>query len=111
VLVYGSIIFLLYFSLLLLNKIEKSREDITRLIREDGILHASTPVFEERPKDGLLFIIRSYNESKRIGQVVHNIQAAGYYHILIVDDGSRDSTSEVLEKFEKLILIRHAFNR
>jgi len=38
VLVYASIIFLLYFSLLLLNKAEKNREDITRLVREIGVL-------------------------------------------------------------------------
>lgn len=37
-LVYASIIFLLYFSLLLLNKAEKNREDITRLVREIGVL-------------------------------------------------------------------------
>jgi len=38
VLVYVSIIFLLYFVLLLLNKSEKNREDITRLVREIGVL-------------------------------------------------------------------------
>lgn len=38
VLVYVSIIFLLYFVLLLLNKTEKNREDITRLVREIGVL-------------------------------------------------------------------------
>ncbi|MDP2104017.1 MAG: DUF2304 domain-containing protein [Candidatus Gracilibacteria bacterium] len=38
VLVYVSIIFLLYFVLLLLNKTEKNREDVTRLVREIGVL-------------------------------------------------------------------------
>lgn len=38
VLVYVSIIFLMYFVLLLLNKSEKNREDITRLVREIGVL-------------------------------------------------------------------------
>lgn len=38
VLVYVSIIFLFYFVLLLLNKSEKNREDITRLVREIGVL-------------------------------------------------------------------------
>lgn len=38
VLVYVSIIFLLYFVLLLLNKMEKNREDITRLVREISVL-------------------------------------------------------------------------
>lgn len=38
VLVYCSIIFLIYFVLLLLNKIEKNNEDITKLVREISIL-------------------------------------------------------------------------
>lgn len=38
VLVYTSIIFLLYFVLLLLRKIEKNKEDLTRVIREIAIL-------------------------------------------------------------------------
>ncbi len=38
VLVYVSIVFLFYFVLLLLNKAEKNREDITRLVREIGVL-------------------------------------------------------------------------
>ncbi len=38
VLVYMSIVFLFYFVLLLLNKAEKNREDITRLVREIGVL-------------------------------------------------------------------------
>ncbi len=40
VLVYTSIIFLLYFTLLLLAKNEKNREDITRLIREISFLES-----------------------------------------------------------------------
>lgn len=40
VLVYTSIIFLLYFSLLLLAKSEKNREDITKLVREISILES-----------------------------------------------------------------------
>lgn len=38
VLVYVSIVFLFYFVLLLLNKSEKNREDITRLVREISVL-------------------------------------------------------------------------
>lgn len=33
-LVYGSIIFLFYFTLLLLRKVEGNREELTRIIRE-----------------------------------------------------------------------------
>lgn len=38
VLVYVSIVFLFYFVLLLLNKTEKNREDVTRLVREISVL-------------------------------------------------------------------------
>ena len=34
VLVYGSIVFLFYFSLLLLQKVEGQRQELTRIIRE-----------------------------------------------------------------------------
>lgn len=37
-LVYVSIVFLFYFVLLLLNKSEKNREDVTRLVREISVL-------------------------------------------------------------------------
>lgn len=40
VLVYTSIIFLFYFTLLLLAKNEKNREDITRLVREISLLES-----------------------------------------------------------------------
>ncbi|NRH20800.1 DUF2304 domain-containing protein [Candidatus Gracilibacteria bacterium] len=40
VLVYASIIFLFYFVLLLLRKIENTREEMTKLIRELAIQHA-----------------------------------------------------------------------
>ncbi len=39
-LVYVSILFLMYFVLLLLAKAEKNREDITRLVREVAILQS-----------------------------------------------------------------------
>ena len=110
-LVYGAIIFLLYFSLLLLNKVEKSREDVTRLIREDAILHAPVYGFLGAPKDGMGFLIRAYNEGTRIGEVIEQIKKSGYTTIVVVNDGSRDSTQEVLDASENVVAIRHAFNR
>lgn len=40
VLVYASIIFLFYFVLLLLRKIEATREEVTKLVRELAIQNA-----------------------------------------------------------------------
>jgi len=39
-LVYSSIIFLLYFSLLLLSKVESTRDDMTKVIREIALQNA-----------------------------------------------------------------------
>lgn len=44
VLVYISVIFLIYFVLLLLRKIEKNKEDLTRLVREIAILEYKNKV-------------------------------------------------------------------
>ncbi len=110
VLVYGSILFLIYFSLLLLNKAEKNREDLTRLIREDAILHAEVTT-REFPEEPIAFLIRAYNEAGRIGEVIETITKNWYHKILVVNDGSKDNTTEVLEKYPELIVLRHAFNR
>ena len=48
VLVYSSIIFLLYFVLLLLDKTERNKEDITRMMREMAILESKIKKDEER---------------------------------------------------------------
>lgn len=121
VLVYGGIIFLSYFSLLLLNKVEKNREDTTRLIREMA-LHTGAPTELEpaehsdsnRPSpktDRVGFLIRSYNEASRIGSVIDGIFQAGYSKILVVDDGSRDGTYAVLSRRPSVMVVRHPQNR
>gem|GEM_PF-6548231 len=55
---YGAIIFLIYFALLLLRKVEHNKEDITRLVREIALNNSS-----QQPLTGKeVFIIPSYNE-------------------------------------------------
>lgn len=39
VLVYGSVVFLLYFVLLLLQKVESQRQELTMLVRELALMH------------------------------------------------------------------------
>ncbi|MDQ1343672.1 MAG: hypothetical protein QG650_392, partial [Patescibacteria group bacterium] len=124
VLVYAGIVFLSYFSLLLLNKTEKNREDTTRLVREialhtgapkDKALDFSVPVSKEgRPnpkKSNVAFLIRSYNEAARIGEVLDAVVAAGFSKILVVDDGSRDATSAILARRPEIMVVRHPQNR
>lgn len=122
VLVYGGIVFLSYFSLLLLNKTEKNREDTTRLVREIAI-HTGAPdgasldfasASDGRPNpntSNTAFLIRSYNEAARLGEVLDGILAAGYSKILVVDDGSRDATPSILVRRPEIMVVRHPQNR
>jgi cellulose synthase/poly-beta-1,6-N-acetylglucosamine synthase-like glycosyltransferase len=126
VLVYGGIVFLSYFSLLLLNKAEKNREDTTRLVREIAI-HTGAPEnarldysgnspsgSEDRPfpaASNVAFLIRAYNEASRLEGVIDSLKLAGYSKILVVDDGSRDATSGILARRSDVFSIRHPQNR
>ena len=62
-------------------------------------------------KDEIIFLIRAYNEATRIAPVIESIFQAGYTHILVVDDGSKDNTLEILAKFPSLHVVHHPFNR
>jgi polyprenyl-phospho-N-acetylgalactosaminyl synthase len=108
VLVYTSIIFLLYFVLLLLKKHVENREAITSLIR-DGALHVAP---QEIIKWKEIFLIRVFNEATVIKSVLKEIIDRWHKNILVVNDWSTDNSREVLEKFwDKIILINHSINR
>jgi len=55
-------------------------------------------------------VIPVYNEARVIAGVVGEIRAAGYHHIIAVDDGSADNTTEVLGQLPVWV-IRHRLNR
>lgn len=107
-LVYGAVIFLLYFVLLLLRKVEENREDLTKLVREIAINNS-----EKRKISGKeVFVIPSYNEGLIIDKTVKSILKKWYQNIIVVDDGSRDNTQEKLSKLmNKIIYLRHYKNR
>lgn len=62
-------------------------------------------------KEEIGFLIRSYNEAPRISAVIESILAAGFTRILVVDDGSKDGTVDVLSAFPTIHIVRHPFNR
>lgn len=62
-------------------------------------------------KSEIGFLVRAYNEASRIGKVIESIRDAGFSNILVVDDGSRDGTAEVLARFPELHIVHHPFNR
>ncbi len=108
VLVYVWIIFLLYFVLLLLSKHVENKESITELVREMAIENSSKKeiLWQE------VFVIPCYNEEKVINSTIKNILDNWYKNILVVNDGSRDKSRKILEKFwKKITLLNHYKNR
>ncbi|MDD3645916.1 MAG: DUF2304 family protein [Candidatus Gracilibacteria bacterium] len=108
VLVYASIIFLLYFVLLLLSKHVENKDDITELVRELAI--ENSPKKEIEGKE--VFIIPSYNEGKVIMSTLKNIIEHGYKNIIVVNDGSKDDSRTRIKKLsEDIIVLNHFKNR
>lgn len=59
---------------------------------------------------GILIIIPVYNEEKIIESVIKNLNKNGFYNILIVDDGSKDKSVEIINNL-KIHTARHLINR
>jgi len=107
-LVYGSIIFLLYFVILLLNKIEENRSDLTKMIREIAIENSSKKVIS----GDIVFLVRVYNEAKVLKNTIDNLIKNWVKNILIVNDWSNDNSRNILEKYgDKILLLNHLKNR
>jgi glycosyltransferase involved in cell wall biosynthesis len=68
-------------------------------------------------KDDFVFNIRVYNEEKAVGTVIDEIIAAGYRKLVLVNDGSSDTTLQVLQQKKEqypdalIIILDHAINR
>lgn len=108
VLVYISIIFLLYFVLLLLSKIVKLNEVTTKIIRNFAIENSlKKEIFWKE-----VILLRAYNEEKVIFSVLDELLKNWYENILVVNDGSTDKTKEILQGFsDKIFLLNHLTNR
>ncbi len=55
-------------------------------------------------------VIPAYNEERKIGEVLKDLIFSGHNNIVIVDDGSKDNTSEIASKYN-ISVIRHPINR
>ncbi|MBI2547985.1 glycosyltransferase family 2 protein [Candidatus Woesearchaeota archaeon] len=57
----------------------------------------------------IFIVIAAYNEEKSITTVVKSLREKGYDHIIVVDDGSRDRTSQYAEQ-EGATVLQHVVN-
>lgn len=111
-LVYGAIVFLVYFVLVLLGKSEKNREDVTSLGRAIAIMGAYVPGVSAHR---VAVVVPAYKEEKVIATTLEGLAAKGFSRIVVVDDGSPDGTSVVARAFAEThpgtVVLRHPRNR
>ena len=106
VLVYISIIFLIYFVLFLFNKIEETNHAFTEMVREISIDKSE----KKEIQWDLLILIRSYNEWKVLKSTLDSIIKAWYKNILLVDDWSKDNTTDIVKDYDNIVYIKHIKN-
>ncbi len=73
------------------------------LASDDGALPAAAQA-------QVFIVIAAFHEAPAIAAVVHGLRAAGWRHVVVVDDGSEDATSSEAAAAGALVL-RHALNR
>jgi glycosyltransferase involved in cell wall biosynthesis len=54
-------------------------------------------------------VMPAFNEEEVIGTIIDQLQAAHYYEIIVVDDGSKDQTAAVAEQHGAKV-VRHPYN-
>ncbi len=111
VLVYGAIVFLVYFVMLLLSKAEDNGHDVTRLVRELALSAAGKPAPAAASGRRPLFLVRAYNEEKRVADTLRALLATGLGPVLAVNDGSKDGTAAAVASVPGVHLVSHPFNR
>ena len=108
-LVYSSIIFLIYFVLLLLSKHVDNKDSITDLVRELAIENSEKIILKGR----FIILVRAYNEWGVIKNTINEILKSGFKDVLVVNDGSTDNTRREIEsiKSNDLVILNHYKNR
>lgn len=110
VLVYVSIIFLMYFVLLLLSKVEENKHSVTSIVREIAIKSS----WQKQLKIKEIILIRVFNEDKVLEKTIDTVLEAWYKNIILIDDGSKDKSWEIISQYalknENIIWLQHSKN-
>jgi glycosyltransferase involved in cell wall biosynthesis len=61
--------------------------------------------------DKIFIIIPAHNEARVIQDVISEIKKARYENIIVVDDGSKDKTFEIIKEIPGITALRHKINR
>lgn len=70
-------------------------------------MHESTPSLTE----SIFIVLPAFNEATVLASVLQEIKAAGFSQIIVVDDGSRDTTQSAAQGVAGVITLRHKLNR
>ena len=120
--VYMSIIWLGVIVFSLLQYTLNQQQELTRFttrqaLRDYKKTKNEEPTILSSEYASYLFLIRAYNEGPMIASVIEEIIAAGFMNIVICNDGSTDSTEEIIENLQqqyahvRIILLSHIINR
>lgn len=116
--VYMSIVLLGYLYFDLIASDIKTGQSLTRLISQLSYKDFSPEAYRQKATlQDTVFFIRAYNEAHTIAWVVREIQDFWYTNILIVNDGSKDDSKDIIQWLQKswngegIILISHDINR
>ncbi len=119
-LVYIALIVLAYMFFQLLHSVTKQNMQITKLVSNRAIKEKVNNIdFDNYSSDGkydeFVFLVRVYNEQSQLKQVLDSILEKGFHKIVLVDDGSKDGSLEILTEYEQsnenIILLSHDINR
>lgn len=106
--VYASIVILMYFYLSLLNRISRMEIKDTALVREFSLNNAQGDLWD----CDTVFVIPAYNEQEAPIPVIGKILEAGY-GVIFIDDGKNGNLIEKLHQtysWKALITIKHVMN-
>lgn len=63
------------------------------------------------PSPSIFIVLPAFNESSILPSVIEEIKQTGFQNIIVVDDGSTDTTFEVAKNINGITTLRHRLNR